>query len=110
MILSLQALETSQLPNTTADLLDQGDPANIAIISPDGPVLTYGSLKCQVESLANQLNSFGIGRGDRVAIDLERARQGRVAHLLARGASLIERRAMLAARFRTQLGETQVAG
>ena len=70
MILSLQALETSQLPNTTADLLDQGDPANIAIISPDGPVLTYGSLKCQVESLANQLNSFGIGRGDRVAIVL----------------------------------------
>ncbi|GIS94035.1 MAG: hypothetical protein CM1200mP22_12720 [Dehalococcoidia bacterium] len=53
-----------------SDLLDRGDPSNIALISPEGPVLTYHSLKCQVESLAGQLNSFGIGRGDRVAIVL----------------------------------------
>jgi acyl-CoA synthetase (AMP-forming)/AMP-acid ligase II len=51
-------------------MLDGSIPTNIAIIAPDGPVLTYGSLKCQVDSLANQLNSFGIGRGDRVAIVL----------------------------------------
>ena len=70
MTLDVQALETSQLPTTIADMLDGSIPTNIAIIAPDGPVLTYGSLKCQVDSLANQLNSFGIGRGDRVAIVL----------------------------------------
>jgi acyl-CoA synthetase (AMP-forming)/AMP-acid ligase II len=70
MTLDAQASDISSLPSLVSDLLDRGDPSNIALISPEGPVLTYHSLKCQVESLAGQLNSFGIGRGDRVAIVL----------------------------------------
>ncbi len=57
-------------PSTIRGILDQGEPSHIAIISPAGPVLTYGNLKHQVDSLAEQLHSFGIGRGDRVAIIL----------------------------------------
>ncbi len=67
MTLDVQTPSTSLLPNMISDLLNHGDPAHIALISPNGPVLTYGSLKCQVEVLASKLNSFGIGRGDRVA-------------------------------------------
>ncbi|MEO2141990.1 MAG: AMP-binding protein, partial [bacterium] len=70
MTLDVRALETFQLPTTITGILNSGVPTNIAIIAPDGPVLTYGSFKCQVDSLANQLNSFGIGRGDRIAIVL----------------------------------------
>jgi len=58
------------MPTTIEGILDQGEPSHVAIISPVGPVLTYGELKLQVDSLANQLRSFGIGRGDRVAITL----------------------------------------
>ena len=44
MTLDVRALETFQLPITIAGILDSGVPTNIAIIAPDGPVLTYGSL------------------------------------------------------------------
>ena len=57
-------------PNTIKDILERGEPSHIAVISPNGPVLTYGDLRRQVDSLADQLHSFGIGRGDRVAIIL----------------------------------------
>ena len=57
-------------PSTIKDILERGEPSHIAVISPNGPVLTYGDLRRQVDSLADQLHSFGIGRGDRVAIIL----------------------------------------
>ncbi|MCH7736489.1 MAG: AMP-binding protein [Chloroflexi bacterium] len=66
----VQELQTSSLPGTIRGILDRGEPSHIAIISPDGPVLTYGDLKHQVDRLAEQLHSFGIGPGDRVAIIL----------------------------------------
>ena len=65
-----QAIQTSQLPSEVKGILDRGEPSHIAIISPDGPVLTYRDLKHQVGLLSKQLHSFGIGRGDRVAIVL----------------------------------------
>ena len=65
-----QVIQTSQLPSEVKEILDRGEPSHIAIISPDGPVLTYRDLKHQVDLLSKQLRSFGIGRGDRVAIVL----------------------------------------
>ena len=66
----VQELQSPSSPSTVNDILGLGDPSHIAIIAPDGPVLTYGDLKRQVDSLADKLNSFGLGRGDRVAIIL----------------------------------------
>ena len=70
MTTDVQELQSPSSPSTVNDILGLGDPSHIAIIVPDGPVLTYGDLKHQVDSLANKLNSFGLGRGDRVAIIL----------------------------------------
>src|SRR5882724_6332491 len=53
------------------DLLDNGSPSHIAIaIAGGGPVVTYDQLRQQVEALAAQLNQFGLGRGDRIAMAL----------------------------------------
>jgi acyl-CoA synthetase (AMP-forming)/AMP-acid ligase II len=41
-----------------------------ALLTPDGPTLTFAQLRQQVERLAGQLAALGIGRGDRVAIVL----------------------------------------
>ena len=57
-------------PTTLMDLLERGDAAHSAIRVPDGPTVTYDSLRSQVASLADQILSLGIGRGDRVAIVL----------------------------------------
>ena len=65
-----QELQSPPSPSTVKDILDLADPSHIAIIAPDGPVLTYGDLKRQVDSLADKLNSIGIGQEDRVAIIL----------------------------------------
>ena len=65
-----QVIQTSRLPSEVKGILGRGEPSHIAIISPDGPVLTYRDLKHQVDFLSKQLHSFGIGRGDRVAIVL----------------------------------------
>ena len=58
------------VPTTLMDLLERGDAAHPAIRVPDGPTVTYDSLRHQVNSLAEQLQGRGIGRGDRVAIVL----------------------------------------
>ena len=58
------------VPTTLMDLLERGDAAHPAIRVPDGPTVTYDSLRRQVNSLAEQLQGRGIGRGDRVAIVL----------------------------------------
>jgi acyl-CoA synthetase (AMP-forming)/AMP-acid ligase II len=53
------------------DLLENGAPSSIAInVAGGGPALTYHQLQQQVEALAAQLNQFGLGRGDRIAMAL----------------------------------------
>ncbi|HTD85944.1 MAG TPA: AMP-binding protein, partial [Candidatus Binatia bacterium] len=53
------------------ELLEKGDPSRIAIsIAGGGPAVTYDQLRQQVEALAAQLNQFGLGRGDRIAMVL----------------------------------------
>src|SRR5713226_7008764 len=53
------------------ELLENGDPSRIAIsIAGGGPAVTYDQLRQQVDALAAQLNQFGLGRGDRIAIAL----------------------------------------
>ena len=58
-------VETS---TTLVELLAQGASSHPAIRIPDGPTITYGSLRRQVSALAEHLRRLGIGRGDRVAI------------------------------------------
>ncbi|HWL87786.1 MAG TPA: acyl--CoA ligase [Polyangiaceae bacterium] len=45
-----------------------GEDDQPALIAPGKPTLTYGQLRRNVLELASQLNAFGLGRGDRVAI------------------------------------------
>jgi acyl-CoA synthetase (AMP-forming)/AMP-acid ligase II len=45
-----------------------GDDEHPALVAPDRPPLTYRQLRQNVVELAAQLNSFGLGRGDRIAI------------------------------------------
>ena len=58
------------VPGTLLDLLESGAPSHPALVAPGGPVVTYDSLRRQVRTLAEQLRSMGIDRGDRVAIVL----------------------------------------
>ena len=54
---------------TLHDLLnDKGNDHGIALFAPGKPTLTYKQLFENVVQLAATLNSYGIGRGDRVAI------------------------------------------
>src|SRR5438105_4261484 len=39
-----------------------------ALVAPERPTLTYGQLRANVVSLAAQLNTIGLGQGDRIAI------------------------------------------
>ncbi|MBN9386881.1 MAG: AMP-binding protein [Chloroflexi bacterium] len=50
------------------DLLKTGEENQPALVAPGRPDLTYGQLRRNIETLAAQLNSFGLGRGDRIAI------------------------------------------
>lgn len=52
---------------TLLDLL-VGDDNHPALVAPERPVLTYRQLRENIVQLAAQLNSFGLGRGDRIAI------------------------------------------
>ena len=53
------------------DLLEKGAPSRVAIsVAGGGPTVTYSQLRQQVEALAAQLNQFGLGRGDRIAMAL----------------------------------------
>jgi acyl-CoA synthetase (AMP-forming)/AMP-acid ligase II len=56
--------------STIIDLLEIGSSDRPAIVVPDGPVISYGSLRSQVHALAGQLNEWGIGKGHRVGIVL----------------------------------------
>jgi acyl-CoA synthetase (AMP-forming)/AMP-acid ligase II len=55
---------------TLLEVLENGAGSHPAIVTPDGPTLTYDELKAQIGRLMNQLSSFGIRRNDRVAITL----------------------------------------
>ena len=52
---------------TLLDLL-VGDDNHPALVAPERPPLTYRQLRENIVRLAAQLNSFGLGRGDRIAI------------------------------------------
>ena len=47
-----QVIQTSRLPSEVKGILGRGEPSHIAIISPDGSVLTYRDLKHQVDFLS----------------------------------------------------------
>ncbi len=55
------------LATTLLDLLEKGAATQTAIQVPDGPAITYASLRRQVQALAEQLKTLGVKRGDRVA-------------------------------------------
>src|SRR3954468_11845378 len=56
---------------TIADLLQRGADDATAICAPDGArPLLYRDLRALVERTVSDLNSFGVGRGDRVAMVL----------------------------------------
>lgn len=57
-------------PTTLSGLLDNGAPEHPAIQVPDGPTITYESLRSQVERLSGELRAIGISRSDRIAIVL----------------------------------------
>jgi acyl-CoA synthetase (AMP-forming)/AMP-acid ligase II len=54
-------------PLTVLDLI-AGDRESAALVAPEKPTLTYKQLRQNVVELAAKLNSFGIGRGDRISI------------------------------------------
>src|SRR5436189_4636849 len=53
---------------TLLDLLAAGEDQHPALVAPEHPTLTYRQLRDHVVELAAQLNGFGLGRGDRIAI------------------------------------------
>ncbi|TMG33913.1 MAG: hypothetical protein E6H92_14045, partial [Chloroflexi bacterium] len=55
------------MSNVTS-ILAGGRSDAIAVMVPDGPVITYGRLRELVEEASRRLASFGIGSGDRVAM------------------------------------------
>ena len=52
------------------ELLDNGAASHPAIAAEGGPIVTYAGLRAQIDRLARELCSFGLGRGDRIAIAL----------------------------------------
>lgn len=58
------------MSKTIFELLNVGNESAPAIIAPEGPSLTYQTLRMEVERLAGQLRALGIARNDRVAIVL----------------------------------------
>ena len=66
------------------ELLENGNPSKTAIaVSGGGPVVTYDQLRQQVDNVATQLNRFGLGRGDRIAMALPNGLETIVAFLAA---------------------------
>src|SRR5262245_16362958 len=60
-------MSTSPVDRTLLDLLAGAD-EHAALLAPGRPALTYRQLRANVAELAERLNSFGLGRGDRIAI------------------------------------------
>jgi acyl-CoA synthetase (AMP-forming)/AMP-acid ligase II len=55
---------------TVAEILAAGPAEATALLTVDGPALTFAELRTQVDRLAGQLNAYGVGRNDRVALVL----------------------------------------
>src|SRR6476646_5015230 len=53
--------------STLLDLIAGADD-HPALLAPGRPALSYRQLRANVDALAAQLNGFGLGRGDRIAI------------------------------------------
>ena len=70
MNMIVKDVNLSSLPGTIIEMLEHGESSHIAIEVPGGPAISYESLRFQVNSLAEQIKSLGIVRGDRVAIEL----------------------------------------
>ena len=68
-------------PATLRDLLENGAPQHAAIRVPDGPTITYDSLRRQVDSLAEQLRAQGISKDDRVALVLPNSAEAIISFL-----------------------------
>ena len=58
------------MPKTIRELLDTGAGGDVAITAPAREPLTFDGLRAEVDRLAGQLASAGIGTADRVAIVL----------------------------------------
>jgi acyl-CoA synthetase (AMP-forming)/AMP-acid ligase II len=69
--------------STITELLRVGRDDAPALLTPEGPTLTYADLRRQVEHLAGQLNAVGIGRNDRVAYVLPNGPAAAVVFLAA---------------------------
>ncbi len=72
-----------QAYDTLEDILKVGSDDHPAIVVPDGPTITYESLRLQVCSLSKQLNEWGISKGDRIAIVLGNGIENIVSFLAA---------------------------
>jgi acyl-CoA synthetase (AMP-forming)/AMP-acid ligase II len=59
---------TNPTQTTLLDLLGHGADEHPALVAPERPALTFRQLRENIVTLAAQLNSFGLGRGDRIAI------------------------------------------
>ncbi|HEU5101244.1 MAG TPA: AMP-binding protein, partial [Roseiflexaceae bacterium] len=60
-------MSTPPVEKTLLDLI-AGAGDHPALLAPGRPALSYTQLRANVIELAGQLNSFGLGRGDRIAI------------------------------------------
>ena len=52
------------------ELVENGRPSQVAVVSGDGPVVTYEELRNQVNVLCIRLKELGFERGDRIAMAL----------------------------------------
>lgn len=69
-------------PLTVLDLI-AGEKESTALVAPEKPTLTYGQLRQNVVELAAKLNSFGIGRGDRISIAIPNSPEMVITYLAA---------------------------
>jgi acyl-CoA synthetase (AMP-forming)/AMP-acid ligase II/CBS domain-containing protein len=77
----------SDLTSTVLSLLETGRATVPALVVPDGPELSYRSLRQHVARVADTLASLGVARGDRVAIVLGNGPEAVVAILGAASAA-----------------------
>ncbi len=56
------------MPTQTLFEILAGADSHLALVAPDKPSLTYHQMRENIRALAAQLNAFGLGRGDRIAL------------------------------------------
>ncbi len=75
--------QSSDSAATVWELLGAGEPADPAIVTAEGSVLTYAVLRSEVRRLASQLQAAGLGAHDRIAIMLPNGPEMAIAFLAA---------------------------